>query len=88
MIRERKATAVTLLANSRCPHCVQAVDRMTEWAIEEGVAVAAVDLWAHPEAAGWFEAETSPVVVLEGGRPQVHLGMPDHAAFHRLVAGG
>lgn len=76
---------VTVLANPRCPHCVQAVDRLTDWALEEGLPIAGLDLAAHPEAAAWCEAATSPILVFEGDRTVVRAGMVDHATFHRLA---
>lgn len=82
-----KARSVTLLANPDCPHCVQAVDRLTEWAIEEGLPVAGVDLRHHPEAGGWFETEASPVVVFDAPDDRVLVGMPTHQAFHDAAIG-
>lgn len=77
---------VTILANSDCPHCVHATDALTQWCCDEGVTVAGVDLRRHPEAALRFSAEQSPVVVVEGnGGPRVHLGVPTHDDFLRML---
>ena len=83
-----KARGVILLCNPDCPHCVQAVDRMTEWAIEEGIAVAGLDLRQHPEAGGWLEAEASPIAVFDAPEERVLVGVPTHEAFHRAAIGG
>ncbi|HEX2021156.1 MAG TPA: hypothetical protein VHH36_00465 [Candidatus Thermoplasmatota archaeon] len=85
MTRPRRAEGLTILANSRCAHCCQAVDHLTDWAVEESLPVAGLDLWAHPEAGAWVNAEHSPVLVFEGPKARVHVGMPSHAEFHRLV---
>lgn len=79
------AIGLTILANSHCPHCVQAVDHLTDWAVEEGIRVAGLDLWQHPEAGDWLEAEHSPLLVFEAPTDRVYVGMPTHAEFVRLV---
>jgi glutaredoxin len=85
--RAPKVESVTVLANSTCAHCVHALDVLTEWAIEEGIAVAGLDLVAHPDAAEWANAETSPILVFEGTEERIFAGMPSHDDFHRLVTG-
>lgn len=82
-----RAQGVTILANSHCAHCVHAVDNLTEWALEEGLNVAGVDLWQHPEAAAWFDAEASPLLVFDAPDERVFAGVPTHEEFHRLASG-
>lgn len=81
-----RASGLTILANSHCPHCVQAVEHLTDWATEEGIPVAGVDLWAHPEAAEWVDAESSPILVFDAPEDRVFVGLPSHEEFHQLVA--
>ena len=57
--------SVTILANPDCPHCVQAVDHLTDWAMEVGLPICAVDLKKHPEVAEAWDCEHSPLVVFQ-----------------------
>ena len=81
-----KARSVTVLANSHCAHCVHELDTLTDWAIEAGIPVAGIDLWTHPEAGEWMDAEASPIVVFEAGMDRVRIGMPSHEEFQHLAA--
>ena len=81
-------TALTVLANSECPHCVQAVDLLTDLAVHEGIPIAAIDVAHHPEQAARWDAESSPFLVFAapGRADATYAGMPDAEAFHRLAA--
>ena len=94
------AHAVTVLTNSHCPHCVLALEYLTDWAEEAHVPIAGVDIWSHPEAASWTGAAGSPIVVFEHalatgafrmedpeGEDVVFVGIPSHEDFQRLVRG-
>lgn len=74
---------ITVMANPDCAHCLHLLDLVTEEAARLGVAVAALDLRQHPEASQAWNAETSPLVVLDHVGPEdVHL--PFHER-HRIV---
>ena len=84
----RDDTRLTILVNAHCPHCLQAVDHLTDWCVESGIPVAGLDLWTHPEVAGGLASEHSPTLVFAGAAGQaerVHVGMPTHEEFLRLA---
>lgn len=78
---------VTILANSDCPHCVQATDTLTGWCCDAGLPVAGIDLLRHPEAATERNVEHSPSVLYQSPTgPRIYAGFPTHAEFERLTA--
>ena len=46
---------IEVLANPDCPHCLHALDDVTEAAAQRGVPVAGIDLRHHAEVADGFE---------------------------------
>lgn len=81
------ATNLTVIANRDCPHCVQALDMLTERAWAEGVPISAADLSHHPELAATWNAETSPYLIFDGpGGFHTFAGIPDAAQFHALAS--
>lgn len=79
-------TTLFVLANPDCPHCVHAMDTMTDWAVEEHIPVAGVDVRHHPQIEDAWALESSPVLVFRGTHGEhVHVGMPDRASFTELA---
>lgn len=85
---ESESWSATILANSHCAHCVHVTDRLADLALAARVPLAAIDLWAHPEAAAFIEAEHSPVLVLEGphGEERVFLDAIEESFVHAFPA--
>ena len=83
-----RADHLVVLANAACPHCRHALDVLTELAQRESVAISALDVHAHPEAARAWAAESSPFLVFDaGGERYEHAGLPNAVEFHALVEG-
>lgn len=79
-------TLVEVLVNRRCTHCVGALDRIADLAGRFGVAVAAVDVATHPEAAEERGVRSSPALVVDDD--VACFGVPDASTFAGLVGAG
>lgn len=86
-MRARNDALVTILANARCPHCVQATDTLTEWCCEAGLPVAGIDLAHHPDVGARWAIEHSPAIVYHDARgaDHVYTGFPSHEEFLQLT---
>lgn len=73
---------IEVLANPECPHCLHALDEMTDAGVRAGVPVAGVDLRRHPEIAVRMGFEHSPLYRI-GGR--VHEGPLDAGLVRMLL---
>lgn len=81
-----RATSLLVVANRHCPHCLHALDTVTDWAAQIGLPVAAVDAEAHPELCERHAVETSPLLLFEErGHELARPGMPTHEEFLQLV---